>query len=98
MRKSRFLLLGVLAVLVVFMGCMAHVHTIGNGPQGSEQVVAKQWYALWGLMPISVVDTHAMAGDKKNYEIKTETSVGDFIISIFTSIVTINCRTVTVTK
>ena len=98
MRKSRFLLLGVLAVLVVFMGCMAHVHTIGNGPKGSEQVVAKQWYALWGLIPISVVDTHVMAGGTKNYEIKTETSVVDFVITMFTSCVTINCRTVTVTK
>jgi hypothetical protein len=39
-----------------------------------------------------------MAGPVADYEIKTEQNVVDFIIGMFTGIVTVNCRTVTVTK
>jgi hypothetical protein len=39
-----------------------------------------------------------MAGSAKNYTIKTEQSVLDVVINLFTSIVTVNSRTVTVTK
>jgi hypothetical protein len=58
----------------------------------------RQWYILWGLVPLNNVDTYHMAGGTKDYEIKTEASALDVIISIFTGIVTVNSRTVTVTK
>jgi len=80
------------------VGCSAHIHTIGKGPQGQTMMQQRQWYVLWGLVPINDVDTHQMAGSAADYEIKTEQSALDVIINIFTGIVTVYSRTVTVTK
>ena len=82
----------------IFVGCAAHVHKVGNGAQGSQMEQGRQWYILFGLIPLNNVDTATMAGNTQDYTIKTETSAVDIILNIFTSYVTINSRTVTVTK
>ena len=86
------------AIVALMVGCAAHVHTIGSGPQKSEFVQERQWYVLWGLVPINKVDSSAMAGGATSYEIKTEQSALDVLINIFTGAVTVYSRTVTVTK
>ena len=88
----------VVVLLVVMVGCAAHVHTIGAGPQGWTTDQQRQWYVLWGLVPINTVDTSEMAGGISNYEIKTELSPLDCLINIFTTYVSVISRTVTVTK
>jgi hypothetical protein len=95
---QRLALLSVLLAVIIFAGCAGHVHTIGNGPQKNEYSEQRQWYALWGLVPINQVDTKAMAGTASNYEIKTETSALDVVINLFTTYVSVVSRTVTVTK
>jgi hypothetical protein len=80
------------------IGCSAHVHKVGSGAQGNQAIQARQWYVLFGLIPINEVDTNQMAGGAQNYEIKTEQCVMDILINFFTSAVTIYSRTVTVTK
>jgi len=87
-----------LLVFVFVTGCMTHVHTIGAGPKGSTVVEQRQWYVLWGLVPINNVNTKAMAAEATDYEIMTQQSALDFIINIFTGWVTVYSRTVTVTK
>ena len=88
-----------LALLVMMLaGCAAHTHVVGTGAAGTDVVQMRQWYALWGLVPINQADSGAMAAGATNYSIHTELSVLDWVISIFTGIVTINSRTVTVTK
>lgn len=91
---------GVALVLVcaLVLGCSAHMHTVGKGAQGGEQAKARQWYVLFGLVPINTVDTKAMAGSATDYTIKTEQSFLDIVINFFTGIVTVNSRTVTVKK
>ncbi len=96
MKKTGILLVILLSLFVI--GCTTHIHTIGNGPQTGEMVQARQWYILFGLVPLNEVDTHEMAGDAANYEIKTETSAIDILIGIPASYVTVSSRTVTVTK
>ena len=101
MRKIKkitsLLLVGVL--LVVLSGCMTHIHNVGRGAQGNEVTEKRQWYILWGLVPIAnAPDTTEMAGSATDYTIKSELTVLDGIINFFTSIVTVNSRTVTVTK
>jgi hypothetical protein len=86
------------AFFLVMAGCMAHVHKIGNGAQKGEYVEQRQWYVLWGLVPINDVDSHAMASGATNYEVKTELSALDVVLNIFTGFVTIYSRTVTVTQ
>ena len=88
-----------LALLVMMLvGCAAHTHIVGTGPAGSDIAAKRQWYALWGLVPINQVDTGALAAGATNYSIHTETSIIDILLNIFTGYVTIYSRTVTVTK
>lgn len=92
--SAAFLIVGMLC----FIGCAVHVHKVGNGAQGTDMMEARQWYVLWGLVPINDVDTHAMAAGTTDYEITTETNLVDFVISAVLGQVTVTCRTVTVRK
>ena len=80
------------------IGCAAHIHKVGNGPQGNDIVESRQWYVLFGLVPINEVNTQAMAGDVTDYEIHTSYTALDIIISLFTGVVTVDSRTVRVRK
>ncbi len=88
----------VIVLLFVAVGCTTHVHNVGNGPQTHQVSEARQWYILWGLVPINEVNTNTMAGDATDYEITTEVTPIDFLIGIPASLVTVTSRTVTVTK
>ena len=88
----------VLLVALFMAGCTAHTHVVGSGGTTGEVVEARQWYVLWGLVPINDVDSHTMAGGAENYTIETEQSALDVIINIFTGAITVYSRTVTVTK
>jgi hypothetical protein len=92
--SAAVLIVGILFVI----GCSMHVHKVGNGAQGNDMMEARQWYVLFGLVPINEVNTNAMAGAATDYEIRTGHTVFDFIINIFTSVVSVNSRTVTVRK
>jgi len=96
--KNLFKLAIVTVILVSLMGCAAHVHKIGNGPQTGMIEQERQWYVLWGLVPINNVETEVMAVGAVDYSIKTEASALDVIINIFTGMVTVYSRTVTVEK
>jgi hypothetical protein len=93
----------VFAVLILFgatlsTGCMAHTHVVGTGAQTGMTDEARQWYVLWGLVPINDVDSNQMATGSQNYTVETEITPLDFVINIFTSFITVYSRTVTVTK
>lgn len=95
---KRMVVFCLIAMLITLLGCAAHIHKIGSGPQGDEVVKQRQWYVLWGLVPINEVDTAEMAGGAANYQIQTEMSPTDVLINIFTSVVSVSSRTVTVAK
>lgn len=95
MKKT--VLLGML-LLLLLSACVSHTHVVGNGPNSGEKVMARQWYALWGLVPLNQIDTKAMAGNSEDYEIKTEYSPVDIILGIPASYITVSSRTVIVTK
>lgn len=92
--SATFLIVGMLFVI----GCAAHTHVVGKGAQGTDTMEARQWYVLWGLVPINDVDTNAMASGATDYEITTQYTALDAIISTVLSEISINCRTVTVQK
>tara|TARA_B100000315_G_C14324688_1_gene472418 strand:- start:379 stop:633 length:255 start_codon:yes stop_codon:yes gene_type:complete len=84
--------------LVFAVGCATHIHTVGTGARSGQSEQTRQWYVLWGLVPLNDVDTNAMAGGSANYEIKTSSTFMDAIIGGVTGMVTVNCRTVKVTR
>ena len=95
---KRIVSLVMLVAFIALVGCSANIHKIGNGAQKGEVMEARQWYVLYGLIPLNEVDTNQMAAGAANYEIKTEQGFMDIIINMFTSAVTVYSRTVTVTK
>jgi hypothetical protein len=95
-RKFSVVLLIVAMLFVI--GCAAHVHKVGEGAQGNDITMARQWYVLWGIVPINEVDTNAMAEEAIDYEITTSVTPIDFVINAVLGNISINCRTVTVQK
>ena len=96
LRKLSAVLLIVAMLFVI--GCAAHVHQVGKGAQGNDITLARQWYVLWGLVPINDVDTNAIAEGAIDYEITTSVTPIDFVINAVLGQVSIYCRTVTVQK
>lgn len=98
MNKKIISLLALTVIVCLLAGCTAHIHKVGQGAQGAEKTEARQWYVLWGLVPINEVNTSELAEGATDYTIKTEHSALDVIINIFTTYVSVVSRTVTVTK
>jgi hypothetical protein len=90
--------LGIFLLVIFLSSCMSLTHVVGTGASSSVATEKKQWYALWGLVPINEVDSKAMAGGASNYTIKSKVKFVDYVISAFTSAVTINVQTVSVLK
>ena len=86
------------AFCFVLVGCYTIQHQVGNGSQTGVSVEKKQWFILWGLVPLNSVNTNQMSGGATDYTIKTVFNVVDVVIGIFTRVVTVYPRTVTVTK
>ena len=92
---------------MIFIGCAAHIHTVGYGPQTGVKATARQYYLLWGIVPLNTVDTNEMVGTDingnqiENYEINTQYGALDIainLISFSTTGLFFSSRTVTVTK
>ena len=84
-----------------FIGCSTHVHTVGTGPQTGLVNTARQYYLLYGLIPLNSVDTGAMAGGAANYEIQTQVGPMDVVINVASAVAIagiVSSRSVTVTK
>ena len=88
----------ILAFCCLLVGCYTFNHQVGTGAKGFDEVKERQWYVLFGLVPINKVDSRKMAGGAANYDVKTEFNVVDVIITAFTSVASVHCQTVTVTK
>ena len=102
-----------LIISMIFIGCATHLHTVGIGPQTGVTQVSRQYYLIFGLVPINSVDTKELVGIDlngnpiENYEIKTQRTGVDFAIQMGLFIITapigglgglLSSRTVTVTK
>ena len=91
-------LAGIVALALALSGCFTLTHEVGKGAQGSSETEKRQWYALWGLVPLGETDSKEMANGATDYTVKSEQNIVDIILNLFTGIVTINSMTVTVTK
>lgn len=96
--KKLFFTISVISITFLMTSCYSLEHTVGTGAQGNTTKQQKQWYALWGAVPINKVDSKKMAGDAQNYTIKSQHKFLDYIISGFTACVSITVQTVEVSK
>ena len=99
MKKIVIAMMLVASLLIV--GCSTHVHTVGAGPQTGVIKTARQYYLLWGLVPLNTVDTGAMAGDVNNYDIQTQLGPVDVVIGVASAVTIaglVSSRTVKVVK
>lgn len=64
-------------------GCVSHVHNIGLGSTGSEELVERQYYWFFGLIEVNEVNAQRMAGDLTSYSIETKFGFIDFLLTPF---------------
>ena len=91
----------IILILVFAVACSTHIHTIGTGSQTGVENTARQYYLLYGLIPLNSVNTDEMAGSAANYEIQTQVGGMDVVINIASAVAIagiVSSRTVTVTK
>lgn len=69
---------------------------VGLGATGSEFQVARQYYCLFGLLPVNDVDAQRMAGDLTSYTIETKFGLVDCLLAPFLLPLTGTSRTVVV--
>ena len=99
MKKAVVMIMIVSSLFLI--GCSTHVHTVGTGPQTGVSNTARQFYLLYGLIPLNSVDTGAMAGGAANYEIQTQVGPMDLVINVASAVAIagiVSSRSVTVTK
>ncbi len=97
MLKKAIVILMLIGLSFYSFGCFSQNFVVGDGAKGRTEVSAKQWFVLWGLVPLNSVDTQDMAGGAADYTINSQQSFVDIIIGAFTGIVTVYPRSVTVT-
>ena len=99
MKKAVVMIMIVSSLFLI--GCSTHIHTVGTGPQTGVKNIARQYYLLYGLIPLNSVNTDEMAGSAANYEIQTQVGGMDVVINIASAVAIagiVSSRTVTVTK
>ncbi len=86
-------------ILACFLwSCMIHRHTVHSGALGNTEVRKGQWYLFYGLLPLNNVDTRKMAKPHTSYEITTEITFTDILVSAILSPLTIMRTSVIVRK
>lgn len=98
MKKFTTMFFAVLLCCTVMTSCYTSSHMIGSGAKGSEVIQKRQWFALFGLVPINTVNSKEMAAGATDYTLTTTHSFVDQLIGIFTGFVTIYPITVEVKK
>ena len=89
-----------LAAIITLAGCFTirvggKAELAPSTEEGTKIVHKRCWYALWGLVPISDNSTDPIIPTTvKKVRVETKYTVPDFLINIFTIIVTIETFTV----
>ena len=102
--KSRKLvsLIVLLALTMSFAGCFTiriggKAELAPSTEEGTKIAEKRCWYALWGLIPISDNSTDSLIpATAKKVRVETKYQVSDFLINIFTMLVTIETFSVEV--
>ncbi|MBI0401272.1 Bor family protein [Cyclobacterium marinum] len=64
--------------------CYTYTSVVGEGAQGNKETTVWNHYVVYGLAPVAVSDSKEMAGGAENYEVKTEQTFVNGLISALT--------------
>src|SRR5690606_41113553 len=84
MKKTFFNLVAVLSVSILLTSCYSYTSVVGTGAQGNEETTKWNHYVLFGLAPVDVSDSKAMAGGAENYTVHTRQSFLNGLVSSLT--------------
>jgi len=93
--KKLVSLILLLAVTVSVAGCFTirvggKAELAPSTEEGAKIAHKRCWYALWGLVPIGDNSTDSLIPERvKKIRVETKYTVSDFLINIFTFILTI---------
>jgi hypothetical protein len=99
-RKKLVSLILLLAVIMSVAGCFTirvggKAELAPSTEEGTKIAQKRCWYALWGLLPIGDNSTDSLIPETvKKVRVETKYTVSDFLINIFTFILTIETFTV----
>ena len=100
--KKLVSLILLLAVTMSIIGCFTirvggKAELAASTEEGTKIAEKRCWYALWGLIPISDNSTDSLIpATAKKVRLETKYQVSDFLINIFTMLVTIETFSVEV--
>ena len=86
------------SLVLLLSACATHSHVIGEGPSSGLTEEKRQYYGLYGLIPLNKVDTNAMVGGAANYKLETGAQPIDILIGAVGGSFTVTSRTIKVTK
>ncbi|MCT4601469.1 MAG: Bor family protein [Marinifilum sp.] len=75
---------GALLCSCLMTSCYSYTSVVGSGAQGNTEVTKWNHYVIYGLAPVGVSDSKAMAEGAENYEVHTRQSFVNGLVSAIT--------------
>ena len=96
MKNSMKMMAIAFASSILLTSCYSYTSVVGTGAQGNSETTEWNHYVVYGLAPIGVSDSKAMAGGAENYTVTTKHSfVNGLVAAITFGIYTPTTTTVT---
>lgn len=69
---------------ILLTSCYSYTSVVGSGAQGNSQKTEWNHYVVYGLAPVGVSDSKAMAGGAENYTVTTKQTFVNGLVSALT--------------
>lgn len=69
---------------ILLTSCFSYTSVVGTGAQGNQEVTEWNHYVIYGLAPVGVSDSKAMAGGAENYTVHTRQTFVNGLVNALT--------------
>lgn len=83
-KNSTKMMAAVFASAMLLTSCYSYTSVVGKGAQGNSQTTEWNHYVIYGLAPVGVSDSKAMANGAEDYTVHTRQSFVNGLISAIT--------------
>ena len=84
MKNSMKMMAIAFASSILLTSCYSYTSVVGSGAQGNSETTEWNHYVVYGLAPVGVSDSKAMAGGAENYTVTTKQTVVNGLVSAIT--------------